>query len=118
MSAGQMQRVVDTISDFLKVFGENGDRKIHWDIADYPKEKQPDVTFEIKEDNRLPRFRTAPWISKRINKNEDEETEIGYFINVNEIHSPGVSFSEFVAVHRKLGDFLNSYPKRVDLARG
>lgn len=109
--AGQMQRIADIISDFLKIFGENGDKKVRWDIADYPKESQPDITFEIKEDNRLPTFRTVPWISKRINKEEeDEETEIEYFIDVNEIHSPELSFSEFVAVYRKLGDFLNNQP--------
>ena len=109
--AGQMQRIADIVSGFLKVFGENGDKKVHWDIADYPKESGPDIPFEIKEDNRLPTFRTAPWISKRINKEEgDEETEIEYFIDVNEIHSPELSFSEFVAVYRKLGDFLGSQP--------
>ena len=109
--AGQMQRIADIVSGFLKVFGENGDKKVRWDIADYPKETQPDIAFGIKEDNRIPTFRTVPWISKRINKEEgDEETEIEYFIDVNEIHSPELSFSEFVAVYRKLGDFLNSQP--------
>lgn len=109
--AGQMQRIADIVSGFLKVFGENGDKKVRWDIADYPKESGPDIPFEIKEDNRLPTFRTAPWISKRINKEEgDEETEITYFVDVNEIHSPELSFSEFVAVYRKLGDFLGSQP--------
>lgn len=89
------------------MFGENGDRKVRWDIADYPKESQPNVTYEIKEDERIPTFRTAPWISKRISKKEEKETEIEYFIDVNEIHSPELSFGEFVAVYRKLGDFLN-----------
>ena len=106
-----MQRIADIVSGFLKVFGENGDKKVRWDIADYPKETQPDIAFGIKEDNRIPTFRTVPWISKRINKEEgDEETEITYFVEVNEIHSPELSFSEFVAVYRKLGDFLGSQP--------
>ena len=118
MPAGQLQRVADTITGFLKVFGENGDKKVCWDIADYPKETQPDIAFEIKEDNRIPTFRTVPWISKRINKEENEEPEIEYFIDVNEIHSPELSFSEFVAVYRKLGDFLNIQPEGVDLPRG
>ena len=88
-------------------------------MADYPKESQPDITFEVKEDKRIPDFRTVPWISKRINKEEeDEETEIAYFIDVNEIHSPELSFSEFVAVYRKLGDFISSQPESVDPARG
>lgn len=109
--AGQMQRTAGIISDFLKVFGENGDKKVRWDIADYPEESQPDIAFGIKEDSRLPTFRTVPWISKRISKEEgEEETEIEYFIDVNEIHSPELSFSEFVAVYRKLGKFLNSQP--------
>lgn len=118
MPAGQMQRVADIISGFLKVFGENGDKEVRWDIADYPKESQPDIAFEIKEDSRLPIFRTVPWISKRINKKEDEETEIAYFVDVNEHHSPELSFGEFVAVYRKLGEFLSSQPESVDLARG
>lgn len=109
--AGQMQRIAGIISDFLKVFGENGDKKVRWDIAEYPGESQPDIAFEIKEDSRLPTFRTVPWISKRISKEEgEEETEIAYFIDVNEIHSPELSFSEFVTVYRKLGKFLNSRP--------
>ena len=111
--AGQMQRIACIISDFLKVFGENGEKKVHWDIADYPVEVQPGITFEIKEDERVPLFRTVPWISKRIRKEEDEETEIAYFIDVNENHSPELSFSEFVAVYRKLGDFLQSQSESV-----
>lgn len=111
--AGQMQRIACIISGFLKVFGENGEKKVRWDIADYPEEAQPDITFEIKEDSRLPTFRTVPWISKRIHKEEDEETEIEYFIDVNEHHSPELSFSEFVAVYRKLGDFLQSQSESV-----
>lgn len=118
MPAGQMQRVADIITGFLKVFGENGDKKVCWDIADYPKETQPDIAFEIKEDNRIPTFRTVPWISKRINKEENEDTEIEYFIDVNEIHSPELSFSEFVAVYRKLGAFLNIQSEGIDLPRG
>lgn len=106
MPAGQMQKAADIISDFLKVFGENGDRKVRWDISDYPRESQPDIAFEIKEDDRLPLYRSVPWISKRIHKNEGEETEIEYFIDVNDIPSPELSFGEFVAVYRKLGDFL------------
>lgn len=107
MPAGQMQRVADIITGFLKVFGENGDKKVCWDIADYPKETQPDIAFGIKKDNRIPTFRTVPWINKRINKEENEDSEIVYFIDINEIHSPELSFSEFVAIYRKLGDFLN-----------
>lgn len=106
MPAAQMQRVADTITGFLKVFGENGDKKVCWDIADYPDGKLPDIAFEIKEDNRQPTFRTVPWINKRINKKEEEETEIAYFIDVNEIHSPELSFGEFVSIYRQLGDFL------------
>lgn len=108
MPAGQMQRIADTISDFLKIFGENGDKKVRWDIADYPQKSQPDIIFEVKEDKRIPDFRTVPWISKRINKEENEETEIEYFIDVNEIHSPELSFGEFVTIYRKLGDFLKN----------
>lgn len=118
MPAGQLKRIADTIQEFLRVFGENGEKKVHWDIADYPEESQPNIAFEIKEDSRIPNFRTVPWISKSIHKDEDEEMEIEYFIDVNEIHSPELSFGEFVAVYRKLGEFLSSQPESADLARG
>ena len=115
-AAGLMQRLACIISDFLKVFGENGDRKVRWDITDYPVESQPDIAFEIKEDSRLPTFRTVPWVNKSICRDEGEETEITYFVDINETHSPELSFGEFVAVYRKLGDFLQNQPKSVDLA--
>ncbi len=108
--AGQMQRIACIISDFLKVFGENGDKKVRWDIADYPQESQPDIAFEIKEDGRLPAIRTIPWISKRISQEEGGGTEIEYCIDVNETHSEELTFGEFVAVYRKLGEFLNNQP--------
>lgn len=108
MPAGQLKRIADTIQEFLREFGENGEKKVYWDIADYPMESQPDIAFEVREDDRIPRFRSVPWIRKRIHKEEGKETEIAYFIDVNEIHSPGLSFGEFVAVYRKLGDFLKS----------
>lgn len=111
MPAEQLQRVADTIQEFLRVFGENGEKRVRWDIADYPVESQPDITFTIREDGRVPLFRTVPWISKSIHRDEGEETEIAYYIDVNEIHSPELSFGEFVAVYRKLGDFLSSHPE-------
>ena len=111
--AGQMQRIACIISDFLKVFGENGDKKVCWDIADYPQESQPDITFEIREDSRLPTIRTIPWISKRISQEEGGGTEIEYCIDVNETHSEELTFGEFVAVYRKLGEFLNRSPEAV-----
>ena len=116
--AGQMQRFADIITDFLKVFGENGEKRVRWDIADYPPESQPDITFTITEDGRVSLFRTVPWINKSIHKEEDEETEIAYFIDINEIHSPELSFGEFVAIYRKLGDFLQNQPESADLACG
>ena len=35
MSADQLKRVADVIAEFLKTYGENGDRKVCWDVADY-----------------------------------------------------------------------------------
>lgn len=106
MSAGQMKRVADTILEFLRVFGEEGEKKVYWDITDYPEEARPGILFEIKEDSRQPSFRTVPWIDKRINKEEDEDIEIAYSININEIHSRELSFSEFITIYRELGEYL------------
>ncbi len=106
--AGQMQRIANAASAFLKVFGENGERKVRWDIADYPESSQPDIVFTIREDSRLPAIRTIPWISKRISQEEGGETEIEYCIDVNETHSEKLTFGEFVAVYRQLGVLLNN----------
>lgn len=116
MPAEQLKRVSDTIQEFLRVFGENGEKKVRWDIADYLVESQPDITFEIREDGRVPLFRTVPWISKSIHQDEGEETEIAYYVDVNEIHSPELSFGEFVAVYRKLGDYLNGHLRNEERA--
>lgn len=111
MSAGQLQRIADGISVFLRVYGENGERKVCWDVADYPETSQSGIAFSIREDSRLPTFRAVPWISKRICQEESGETETEYSIDVNEIHSPEMSFGDFVAVYRKLGEFLNRPPE-------
>lgn len=107
MPLGQLQKIADTITAFLKVYGENGERKVRWEMADYPAASQSDIVFTIKEDSRLPTFRAVPWISKRICQKADREAEIEYYIDVNEIRSPEMSFEEFVAVYKKLGEFLN-----------
>ena len=111
MSAGQLQRIADAISAFLRVYGENGGQEVRWDMADHPETSQSGIAFSIREDSRLPTFRSVPWISKRICQEEGRETETEYSIDVNEIHSPEMSFGEFVAVYRKLGEFLNRPPE-------
>ena len=103
-----MQQIADAASAFLRIFGENGERQVRWDAADYPACSQPGIAFSIREDSRLPTFRTVPWISKRISQEEGKETEIEYYIDVNETHSQELTFGEFVAVYRKLGEFLNN----------
>ena len=110
MPAGQLQRIADGISAFLRVYGENGERKVCWDMADHPETSQSGIAFSIREDSRLPTFRAVPWISKRICQEEGGETEIEYCIDVNETHSEKLTFGEFVAVYRKLGEFLNNQP--------
>ncbi len=113
MPAGQLQQIADAASAFLRVFGENGERQVRWDAADYPIGSQPGIAFSIREDSRLPTFRTVPWISKRISQEGGKETEIEYYIDVNETHSQELTFGEFVAVYRKLGEFLNRSPEAV-----
>lgn len=111
MSAGQMKKVADTILEFLRVYGENGEKKVGGNGTDVLPQEQADIAFGIKEDERLPLARTAPWINKRINKEGNEEAELAYFIDVNEIHSPELSFHEFVTIYHKLGDFLEASRK-------
>ena len=34
MSADQMKRVAEVISEFLEKYGENGKREVHWEVMD------------------------------------------------------------------------------------
>lgn len=106
MSAGQMKKVADAIQRFLKKYGENGDKKVVWNAEDYPENISGKTPFCIKEDNRKPDFKAVPYVSKSINQEDGEETEITYNIAINEMSSECVPFREFVVLYRKLGDFL------------
>lgn len=103
LSAAQMQRIADTISGFLKEYGENGDRNVRWDIAAHPEER---ITFKVEANSKPPVCVAAPWVSKCINRKENGETGISYFIDINETHSPNLSLGEFITVYRKLDHFL------------
>ena len=108
MSADQLKRVADIISEFLKTYGENGDRKVYWDIADYSSVVSGrEIYFRVNEDSRSTRFMTPPYVRKRIDKMEDRGVEIRYDINVNELESVSLSFEEFISLYRQLGSFLN-----------
>lgn len=106
MSAGQMKKVADIIQMFLKKYGENGDKKVFWDMNDYPENRSREIPFCIKEDNRKPDFKAGPCVFKYINQDDDTGAEISYDIFVNEMRSESVSFKEFIVLYRKLGDFL------------
>ncbi len=108
MSADQMKRVAEIISEFLGKYGENGKREVHQEVTDVSS-NTPDkeIYFSIKEDSRKHRIMTAPYIRKRIDKEEELETEIAYDIDINEEESQSLSFHDFISVYRKLGEFLN-----------
>lgn len=108
MSADQLKRVADIIYEFLKMYGENGDRKVCWDVADYsPVVSGREIYFRVNEDSRASHFMTPPYVRKRIDKVEDRGVEISYDINVNELESVNLSFEEFISFYRQLGSFLN-----------
>ena len=108
MSADQLKRVADIIYEFLKTYGENGDRKVCWDVADYsPVVSGREIYFRVNEDSRASHFMTPPYVRKRIDKVEDRGVEISYDINVNELESVNLSFEEFISFYRQLGSFLN-----------
>ena len=108
MSADQLKRVADIIAEFLKTYGENGDRKVCWDVADYsPVLSGREIYFRVNEDSRTTHFMTPPYVRKCIDKVEDREVEISYNINVNELESVSLSFEEFISLYRQLGSFLN-----------
>lgn len=106
LSARQMEKVADTIQAFLKKYGENGDRKVFWNIDACPENGCNKVRFSIKEDDRKPDIKAVPSVTKYINQDDGENPEITYDISMNEMKSESVPFSEFVALFRKLGDFL------------
>ena len=60
MPAGQLQRIADAVSAFLKEYGENGEKKVRWDMADVPESLHADLPFSIDEDSRMPTFRSVP----------------------------------------------------------
>lgn len=103
LSAVQMKRVEERILEFLRVFGENGERRVRWDAADYVALGLPDVPFAIREDARQAAFQDAPFVTKFIDREENEDTEIAFQIEVNEMYLPDLSFAEFLAVYRHLG---------------
>ena len=108
MSADQLKRVADVIAEFLKTYGENGNRKVCWDVADYsPVLSGREIYFRVNEDSRTTHFMTPPYVRKCIDKVEDREVEISYNINVNELESVSLSFEEFISLYRQLGSFLN-----------
>ena len=108
MSADQLKRVADIIYEFLKMYGENGDRKVCWDVADYsPVVSGREIYFRVNEDSRASHFMTPPYVRKRIDKVEDRGVEISYDIDVNELESVNLSFEEFISFYRQLGSFLN-----------
>ena len=108
MSADQLKRVADVIAEFLKTYGENGNRKVYWDVADYsPVLSGREIYFRVNEDSRTTHFMTPPYVRKCIDKVEDREVEISYNINVNELESVSLSFEEFISLYRQLGSFLN-----------
>lgn len=101
-----MKRVADTIQAFLTKYGENGDKKVSWDINDYSENISGKIPFCIKEDNRKPDFKAVPCVFKCIHQDDDTDVEISYDIFINEMRSESVPFREFIVLYRKLGDFL------------
>lgn len=106
LSARQMRRVAESMLEFLRVFGENGERRVRWDAADYVASGLPEVPFVVRKDARLAAFRNAPTVSKFIDRKEKEDTEIVFRIEMNAMDLPEVSFAEFLTVYRHLGVVL------------
>lgn len=106
MSAGQMKRTAVIMLNFLKRFGENGDKQIRWDVTDYLPKVNNRVHFKIREDTHLPHFKAVPCVVKHISQENGNEAGICYNIDINEMRSGDLSFREFVVLYRELGDFL------------
>lgn len=101
MGTQQLKRVALTILAFLGKFEEKEDV---YDTEDATS----NGLFCICKSSKQPVMKAAPLITKYITQCDDEKAEITYFVGVNELELPELSFHELKVLYDKLGKFLRA----------
>ena len=101
MGTQQLKRVALTILAFLGKFEE---KEEVCDIEDVTS----NGLFCICKSSKQPVMKAAPLITKYIAQCDDEQAKITYFVGVNELELPELSFHELKVLYDKLGKFLRA----------
>lgn len=102
LCAGQLRRVAMMILAFLARFEE----KEVPDLAGGGGTVQGKPLFHIGEDSRKPVMNAQPLVTKSVSQCDAGPTQITYFVGVNELVLPELSFYEFTMLFETLGCFL------------
>lgn len=101
MGTQQLKRVALTILAFLGKFEEKEE------VSDN-KDSMSGSLFCIGKSPKKPVMKAAPLITKYVAQSDNEEAEITYFVGVNELELPELSFHELKLLYEKLGKFLRA----------
>lgn len=102
LCAGQLRRVAMMILAFLARFEE----KEVPDVGSGGATGQENALFHIGEDSRKPEMTAQPLVTKSVSQCDDEPAQITYFVGVNELELPELSFCEFTMLYETLRSFL------------
>lgn len=101
MGTQQLKRVALTILAFLGKFEEKED------VCD-GEDSASNGLFCICKSSKQPVMKAAPLITKYVTQCNNEKAEITYFVGVNELELPELSFHELKILYDKLGKFLRA----------
>ncbi len=101
MGTQQLKRVALTILAFLGKFEEKEE------VCD-DEDAVSNSLFCICKSSKQPVMKAAPLITKYVTQCDDEKAEITYFVGVNELELPELSFHELKVLYDKLGKFLRA----------
>lgn len=101
MGTQQLKRVALTILAFLGRFEEKEE------VSD-AVDSESNELFCICKSSKQPVMKAAPLITKYVTQCDDEKAEITYFVGVNELELPELSFHELKVLYDKLGKFLRA----------
>lgn len=101
MGTQQLKRVALTILAFLGKFEEKEE------VSD-TEDATSNGLFCICKSSKQPVMKAAPLITKYVTQCDEEEAKITYFVGVNELELPELSFHELKVLYDKLGKFLRA----------
>lgn len=101
MGTQQLKRVALSILAFLGKFEEKEE------VSD-TEDTTSNGLFCICKSSKQPVMKAAPLITKYVTQCDNEEAKITYFVGVNELELPELSFHELKVLYDKLGKFLRA----------